>query len=91
MAHKLNLVLVECCAVNHTVKTQFLNVLDKLYAVFAEPSNHHRSIEMQKALNIKQTEIVKPSETKWACKWRCVNSVKMHYSTITNIGSLRIT
>ncbi len=45
MAHKLNLVLVECCAVNRTVKTQFLNVLDKLYAVFAEPSNHHRFIE----------------------------------------------
>ncbi len=62
----------------------FFNVLDKLYAVFAEPSNHHRFIEMQKALKIKQTEIVKPSETRWACKWRCVNSVKKHYSAITN-------
>lgn len=47
MAHKLNLVLVECCSVNHSVKT-FLNVIDKLYSLLAEPSNHHRFIEIQK-------------------------------------------
>lgn len=82
LAHKLNLVLVESCTVNRTVKG-FLTVLDKLYQVFAEPSNHHRFVAMQKALALKQIEIVQPSDTRWAYKWRCVNAVKTRYSAIT--------
>lgn len=82
LAHKLNLVLVDCCTVNRSVKT-FLNVIGKLYSVFAEPSNHHRFIEVQKSLNMKPTEIAQPSETRWACKWRSLHAVKTHYAAIT--------
>ena len=82
LAHKLNLVLVECCTVNRAVKT-FLNVIDKLYSLFAQPSNHHKFIEIQNSLHMKKTEIVQPSETRWECKWRAVHAVKTHYSAIT--------
>ncbi|TKS78060.1 CD53 Cell surface glycoprotein [Collichthys lucidus] len=82
LAHKLNLVLVDCCTVNRSVKT-FLNVIGKLYSVFAERSNHHRFIEVQKSLNMKPTEIAQPSETRWACKWCSLHAVKTHYAAIT--------
>lgn len=79
LAHKLNLVLVECCSVNRCVKS-FLSIIDNVYSLFSEPSNHQRFIELQKSLNVKVTEVVQPSDTRWACKWRCVKSVKSHYS-----------
>ena len=82
LAHKLNLVLVDCCTVNRSVKT-LLNVIGKLYSVFAEPTNHHRFIEVQKSLDMRPTEIAQPSETRWACKWRSLHAVKTHYSAIT--------
>ncbi|KAL1267092.1 hypothetical protein QQF64_002767 [Cirrhinus molitorella] len=81
MAHKLNLVLVESCTVNRDIKTS-LNVIDKLYSMFAEPSNHFRFLMMQKTLALKPKEIVQPSETRWACKYRCVYAVKSQYSAI---------
>lgn len=46
MAHKLNLVLVESCTVNRDIKA-CLNVTDKLYCIFAEPSNHCKFLMMQ--------------------------------------------
>lgn len=82
MAHKLNLVLVESCTVNRDIKMT-LNVIDKLYSVFSEPSNHHRFLAMQKALEMKAKEIGQPSDTRWASKWRCVYAVKSHYVPIT--------
>ncbi len=55
MAHKLNLVLVESCTVNRDIKTS-LNVIDKLYSVFADPSNHCKFLMMQKTLALKPKE-----------------------------------
>lgn len=81
MAHKLNLVLVESCTVNRDIKTS-LNVIDKLYSMFAEPSNHFRFLMMQKTLALKPKEIVQQSETRWACKYRCVYAVKSQYAAI---------
>ncbi len=66
MVHKLNLVLVELCTVNRDIKTS-LNVIDKLYSMFAEPSNHFRFLMMQKTLALKPKEM-QQSETRWACK-----------------------
>ncbi len=55
MAHKLNLVLAESCTVNRDIKTS-LNVIDKLYSVFAEPRNHCRFLMIQKTLALKPKE-----------------------------------
>jgi len=82
MAHKLNLVLVESCTVNRDIKT-CLNVIDKLYSLFAEPSNHCRFLMMQKTLALKPKELVQQSDTRWACKYRCVYAVKSQYAAIT--------
>ncbi len=73
MAHKLNLVLVESCTVNRDIKTS-LNVIDKLYSVFAEPRNHCRFLMIQKTLALK------PKENTLACKYRCVYAVKSQYA-----------
>lgn len=61
------------------MKLVLMECLDKLYEMFVKPSSHDRFI----SLNVKQTKIIKPSETR-ICKWQSVNTVKMHYSIITN-------
>ena len=49
MAHKLNLVLMECCKLSRSAM-DFLNVVQKLYSVFAEPTKHQMFIDRQTAL-----------------------------------------
>ena len=77
MAHKLNRVLVECCKVSRSAMG-FLNVVEKLYSVFAELANHQMFVDMQTALGLKQKEIVQPSDTCRARKWRSVFAIKKH-------------
>ena len=60
----------------------FLNVVEKLYSVFAEPTNHQMFVDMQTALGLKQKEIVQPSDTCRARKWRSVFAIKTHYTAI---------
>uniref|UniRef100_H3AEK7 TTF-type domain-containing protein n=1 Tax=Latimeria chalumnae TaxID=7897 RepID=H3AEK7_LATCH len=77
MAHKLNLVLVS----NRTA-VGFFNVIEKLYNLFAVPSNHQVFLGMQQALGLKPQEIVQLSDTQWACKWKSVLAVRMQYTAI---------
>jgi hypothetical protein len=37
---------------------------------------------MQKTLGINLREIVQQSDTRWACRWKSVNAVKIQYSAI---------
>ena len=62
----------------------FQNVVEKLYSVLAEPTNHQMFINMQTALGLLQKEIVQPSDIHCACKWRSVfvKKKKTHYTAI---------
>ena len=98
MAHKLKLSLVECCTIIRSVVT-FLNIIDKLYSVFAgaikrssiycnpEIPLHETSPWDQSRISDSETDIVQPMERRWVCKWRSVNAMKTYYSAIT--GCLR--
>jgi hypothetical protein len=81
LAHKLNLVLVKSCSIHRTAIGLF-NTVDELYKYFSRPGAHSVFIEMQKTLGIKLREIVQQSDTRWSCRWRSVNAVKIQYSAI---------
>lgn len=81
LAHKLNLVLVNSCSINRTA-VGFFNTVEELYKYFSRPGAHSVFIQMQKTLGIKLREIVQQSDTRWACRWKSVNAVKIQYSAI---------
>lgn len=80
-AHKLNLVLVKSYTVSRDIK-MILNVLNKLYSTFAEPSNPHRFLLMRRALALKLKEIAQSSETCRACICWCLYAVKSQRAAI---------
>ena len=77
MAHKLNLVLVGACKVNQMVNSFFLT-LETIYCFFAQPINHEAFKEAQRSLGVK-SEIGMISDTRWACRYKSVASLKKSF------------
>lgn len=75
MAHRMNLVLVESCKVTRHAQA-FFGILESLYCFFARPNNHEKFKIAQTAMGIQPLELTQLSDTRWACRWRNVNSTK---------------
>lgn len=81
LAHKLNLVLIEACRINRTA-VGFFNTIQQLYNFFANPGAHDTFLIMQKTLGLKAREIGQLSDTRWACRWKSVEAVKINFAAI---------
>ena len=81
LAHKLNLVLVDACRINRTA-VGFFNTIEQLYKFFANPGAHDIFLSMQKTLGLKAREIGQLSDTRWACRWKSVEAVKINFAAI---------
>ena len=82
MAHRLNLVLVDACKVTRHAAVFFL-VLESLYCFFSRPGNHKKFCNVQESLNLKsRLELTQLSDTRWACRWRNVNTTKRLFASI---------
>ncbi|CAI6362872.1 unnamed protein product [Macrosiphum euphorbiae] len=82
-AHKLALVVTDTCK-NIRSSVTFFNLLESLYIHFSQPFNHSTFILMQKKLGLKPLKLTQLSTTRWACRYKNCNNVKMNYESIIN-------
>lgn len=82
-AHELNLVLCHTCrAISEAA--ELFNVLQSVHSFFsASLVNHHKFVETQQKLGLRECELVQLSETRWACQVRSVNAVLENFLAIT--------
>lgn len=81
LAHKLNLVLVDACRVSR-MAVGFFNTIEQLYKFFANPGSHEIFLSKQNKLGLKAREIGQLSDTRWACRWKNVEALKINYAAI---------
>jgi hypothetical protein len=81
LAHKLNLVLVKACSVNR-MAVAFFNTIEQLYKFFVNPGSHKLFLDMNIRLGLKAREVGQLSDTRWACRWKSVEAVKLNYAAI---------
>jgi hypothetical protein len=85
-AHRLNLVLTDTVT-DIPMVSEFFALVQALYVFISRSNIHSKFLDLQKEKGLPMRELPSLSETRWACRWRSLNTIRQRFDVIVELLS----